>query len=51
LDASGLKISNKITLGVKVDYTISLSNLAMENTTEKMPTGVEAFIGLRYSLQ
>lgn len=51
LDASGLKVSNKITLGVKVDYIISLSNLAMENTTEKMPTGVEAFIGLRYSLQ
>ena len=51
LDASGLKISNKITLGVKVGYSISMSNLAMENTTEKMATGVEAFIGLRYSLQ
>ncbi len=50
LEAAGLKLSNKISLGLKVGYTYSLSNMAMESPKETMPIGVEVFVGLRYGL-
>ncbi len=52
LEAAGLKLSNKITLSLKVDYTYSLSNMAIESEKEleTMPSGVEVLVGLRYGL-